>query len=419
MEWNSSSHPISDIRNWSRHKLLEIRPDFQRRQVWSDAAKIMLMDTVLNDIPMPKIYFQSVVKEDDSYRIVIDGQQRLTAILDFLRGAFSLASPYVGQHKGKKFSELPVTIQKRFLNYKIDINEIIDVSDEEIREIYSRVNKYTFALNRQELRRADYPGDFLRAAEDLSILPFFESSRVFTVAHRRRMHDVEYVSEILAGLLEGAQDKMKSLDDFYQTHSKWEAANRSETEAEFSDIISDIEKLFSESLPIYETRFRQKADLYCLFLAIAEMKRKGHSIANKDLTMLRKDFALLNENIRPESGASILSEYAIKCVSQANSVSSRKWRQNLLVTFLFGTYAEKRPTKESLLVFHKILSDFYEADDGGMCPPTEQSCGICDIPITDFSSENVIFDWPTGTKYYQFSNGLFFHTQCSKAGRKQ
>ena len=35
VSWNSSPHPISDIRDWSEANRLELQPDFQRREVWS------------------------------------------------------------------------------------------------------------------------------------------------------------------------------------------------------------------------------------------------------------------------------------------------------------------------------------------------------------------------------------------------
>ena len=52
VHWNSSPHPISDIRDWSEAGRLELRPDFQRRGVWSSPARIMLMDTILRDVPI-------------------------------------------------------------------------------------------------------------------------------------------------------------------------------------------------------------------------------------------------------------------------------------------------------------------------------------------------------------------------------
>ena len=165
VHWNSSPHPISDIRDWSEAGRLELRPDFQRREVWSAPARIMLMDTILRDIPMPKIYLASSIKDGSTYRIVIDGQQRISAILAFLRDEFSLQKPFTGDHNGKRFSDLPQERQDRFLSYQIDFNEAINPSDDEVREVYARVNKYTVVLNKQELRRADFPGDFLTVSE--------------------------------------------------------------------------------------------------------------------------------------------------------------------------------------------------------------------------------------------------------------
>src|SRR5690606_19801740 len=104
--------------------------------------------------------------------------QRINAILSFLSDEFRLENPYQGEFSGMKFSDLPDDIKRNFLSYKIDINEIIDATDEIVREIYSRVNKYTIALNKQELRRADFPGDFLKVSEELAVIEFFEESKV-------------------------------------------------------------------------------------------------------------------------------------------------------------------------------------------------------------------------------------------------
>lgn len=81
MKWESYSHPISDIRDWDNNNRLELKPDFQRNEVWSRAAQIMLIDTIIKGIPIPKIYIKSVMHNGNTYRVVIDGQQRLTAIL--------------------------------------------------------------------------------------------------------------------------------------------------------------------------------------------------------------------------------------------------------------------------------------------------------------------------------------------------
>src|SRR4051812_47083628 len=94
LDWSFSNHPVSDIRDWANTGLLELRPDYQRREVWSDAARVMLIDTILRNFPMPKVYLQAEIRKDDrTYRAVIDGQQRLSAIITFLKDEFVLEEP--------------------------------------------------------------------------------------------------------------------------------------------------------------------------------------------------------------------------------------------------------------------------------------------------------------------------------------
>ena len=103
MQWESYSHPISDVRDWNDSCRLELRPDFQRNEVWSKAAQIMLIDTIIKGIPIPKVYIKSIIRDGNTYRVVIDGQQRLTAILKFVKNELALKKPYIGEHQDKKF----------------------------------------------------------------------------------------------------------------------------------------------------------------------------------------------------------------------------------------------------------------------------------------------------------------------------
>jgi len=96
VQWNSSPHPISDIRDWADDGKLIIQPDFQRREVWSLPAQIMLMDTIIKKIPMPKIFLSTELKGGKTIRSVIDGQQRIQAILTFLRDSFRLDDTFEG-----------------------------------------------------------------------------------------------------------------------------------------------------------------------------------------------------------------------------------------------------------------------------------------------------------------------------------
>jgi hypothetical protein len=315
----------------------------------------MLMDTILRGVPMPKIFLANELRNGSTYRTVIDGQQRISAILAFLRDEFSLETPYTGEDKGKKFSELDQDAQDRFLNYQIDFNEANNPSDDEVREVYARVNKYTVPLNKQELRRADFPGDFLSVSEELAVQDFFEEASIFTPAERRRYVDVEYVSELLAALLDGIQDKKTKLDNFYIEYAKWNKNQKEETIRRFKKILDELQLVFDESLHISKTRFRQKADFYSLFLVIDNLLSEGLSLKDKEISFLRQDLKILDLCIRPESDIEICSEYAIKCVSQANSASSRRWRHGFLKSILSGTYKSGSFDDEGAIIFYRLM----------------------------------------------------------------
>lgn len=339
MKWKSAHYPISDIRDWRNEEKLEIRPDFQRKEVWSAAAKIMLIDTILNNIPMPKIYVESIMRDGKTYRIVIDGQQRLTAIFDFLDDKLALKKPYEGILAGKKYSDLPQEDQDKILGYEIDFNAIENPTEEEVRSLYSRVNKYTVQLNRQELRKADYSGDFIKLAEELVELPFFEEGRVFSAKMTRRMLDVEYVEELLCVLLDGIQDKKKCIDEFCEKYAVFEEGVEA-VRQKFVDVLNDINIIFDEEaeMDFVKSRFRQRSDLYSLFAAIAYLQKNKQVIVREKLPALRAELKELDEKIEPMSENEQYREYAIRCTSDANSQSSRKWRRDFLLSFIQKAY---------------------------------------------------------------------------------
>lgn len=393
INWKPSSHTIADLRDWNDNNLLGINPDYQRREVWTDAAQVMLIDTILKNIPIPKIYISTTIRNGKSYRRVIDGQQRIRSILSFIGNKFPLKKPFSDDNfKNKKFLDLPQEIQENILTYLIDFNEIYNTTEEIERDIYSRVNKYTKVLNKQELRRADYPGEFLNLSQELSMVNFFKEANVFSYAIVRRMLDIEFISELLAIQLEGILDKKEGLDKCYENYSDMTKEHSNAIKEEFLNVIKEIELIFNHDLiKLSKTRFKQKADLFSLFSAILLLNRKGHSVSNKNCTFLLEDIYILDEYIAPQSDISIFSEYAIKCTSQANSRSSRTFRQDFLLKFLKGTYISEIPNDETLRFFRDIkfelLTNIFKKD----------------IP---HNKESLNVRWPNNTTEFQLSNCL-------------
>jgi hypothetical protein len=373
----------------------------------------MLIDTILRGVPMPKIFTWNEIVNGSTHRRVIDGQQRISAILGFLRGEFALESPYTGPHAGARFDQLPPTEQTKFLRYQIDFNEALDFDEVEVREVYSRVNKYSLPLNKQELRRADFPGRFLDLADELSINEYLDEQRVFTVAQRRRMGDVEFVAELLAGMIEGPQDKKGDLDYFFERYADWSDADVVRTRDEFLAAIAEFRRIFPEDeLPLRATRFRQKSDFYSLFLTIVDFNRNGFVGEGKDLSHLRRDMRLLDRFIAPQSPVVILSEYAIKCVSQANSISSRSWRRDLLTMVLNGTFRQQPPYDRDLEKFADLFEQLREENPAGLF----DQCVVCGQDPSAHQGTERVLAWPSGATEFQLSNAGWALGACQALG---
>lgn len=135
--------------------LIELNPGYQRRRVWKDnKRKSLLIESLMLRIPIPAFYFYE--NEEGEYQ-VIDGQQRLTTIREFVNDEFRLTGlEYLGkEYDKKKFSDLDTKYVQRIYRTQIAVN-ILDARSPKnvIYEIFRRVNTGGVSLNPQEMRNA-------------------------------------------------------------------------------------------------------------------------------------------------------------------------------------------------------------------------------------------------------------------------
>lgn len=135
--------------------LIELNPGYQRRRVWKDnKKKSLLIESLMLRIPIPAFYFYE--NEDGRYQ-VIDGQQRLTTIKEFVKGEFRLSGlEYLGKdYNKKKFKDLDTKYVQRIYRTQIAVN-ILDARSPKnvIYDIFRRVNTGGVNLNPQEMRNA-------------------------------------------------------------------------------------------------------------------------------------------------------------------------------------------------------------------------------------------------------------------------
>jgi hypothetical protein len=144
-------------------------PDFQREKVWPVAKKRLLIDSLLKGWHLPKFYFRKL--DENSYDCV-DGQQRLTAIWEFFDGTLELAPDMAKRVGGAKYSLLPDHVSDAFDDFEIDIEEIEDASDEDLEELFKRLQLGT-PLNTAEKINA-IQGDLRDFCREMAERPFFK-----------------------------------------------------------------------------------------------------------------------------------------------------------------------------------------------------------------------------------------------------
>lgn len=257
---------------------LTLAAEFQRNAVWPTPAKAYLIDTILNDRPVPLLFFQRTTSAQTglpSYT-VIDGQQRLRAIFEFLDDKFRLTqSARSAKYFNKRFSDLPDTLKDRVRNYDLIIEELSGYSDDDIRDMFVRMNKYVVQLSPQELRHAKAAGEFHGFAEKIGQLPFWREKKVFSPKSILRMRAVEYAAELAILLIEGPQDKKSSIDLYYVKYKEKFPAGRV-VKARLEALLKWIDAALPD---ISTTRYRSPVDLYSLIGALDAVSGQGRKLS--------------------------------------------------------------------------------------------------------------------------------------------
>ena len=149
------SYSIEDIIRLIKNKELIIQPKFQRRRTsWPNTAKTGLMDSIMNNYPIPPIYIREFVNDKkERQREIIDGQQRISTILEFNRNEWKLSKNLSdNEFVGYLFNELPFETQQQILDYELTFLSIRGAEDSDIISIFSRLNSFSLPLNKQEKR---------------------------------------------------------------------------------------------------------------------------------------------------------------------------------------------------------------------------------------------------------------------------
>lgn len=163
---------ISEIYQKIKEKKLILDPDYQRREIWNSEKKTAFIESLYMEIMIPPIYVVEIPGEDileETRYEVVDGKQRLTAIMDFIKGSLRLNERNLEYFSdifgGKTFSEIRESNAEKtsqMLSSILDIYVITANSPEFTKyDIFARLNRGAEKLKVNEIRRAIYKSKVL------------------------------------------------------------------------------------------------------------------------------------------------------------------------------------------------------------------------------------------------------------------
>lgn len=273
---------VQDLINLNKADELDVSPWYQRRSVWHVNQRSYLINTLLEQKPIPAIYIRHYVDIDKgkSIKEVVDGQQRIRAILDFVANEFPAYHPV----KGKKvlYKDLSREQQQAFLMTSLPIGYLLGATDTDVIEIFGRINSVSKSLNAQEKRNAQYSGEFKQFAlrQAAARIEFWRSNSIFTSSQISRMDEVQFTSDLIINMVNGLQDfSAQRINKFY--------SSRDDSFPEAGDVAARLDRVFNVLVAmghgvIRETLFRRQPIFFSLFLVLDKKKGKLNGKALED-----------------------------------------------------------------------------------------------------------------------------------------
>jgi hypothetical protein len=254
---NLASKPLQ----WwiSQRTKIDMNPPFQRAgRIWSRGDKAFLIDSILNEYDIPKLYMadftfgNDILNKKDLPYAIIDGKQRLEAIFEFYSGEVVLDDNFVFQQNptmklgGLGYSDLTKNypeVADIFKNHPLSVVHVITDEQEKIDELFVRLNR-SKPLTGAEIRNA-MSGPLAEIVRLLAGHELFKLRVKFTT---RRAQDKNAATKLLLFEYNSklVETKRKNLDRFAQ---KAEKEPREKIELASRRVIDTLDRMSEIFLP--------------------------------------------------------------------------------------------------------------------------------------------------------------------------
>lgn len=219
-------------------------PDYQRDFVYTQKQSSKLIESMLIGIPIPTVY---LCQEADETWSVIDGQQRITSFVYFLKNEFSLKGlTELKELNGLYFKDMEKPLQRRLKQSSLNAICILKESQNLKYEIFARLNQGAVSLKPQELRNCIYRGSCNKMLIELANNKYLP---VLFKDENKRMQYQERVLRFFAlrNFTEYKSSMLKTMNDYMIVHQNDDSEKIEKSKALFNRTIDIIKQVLGET----------------------------------------------------------------------------------------------------------------------------------------------------------------------------
>jgi hypothetical protein len=358
MNYNISLQPTSWFNDKYRDGSLTISPPYQRKPVWAARQKCYLIESMLLGLPVPEVFVQQKVTADGkSTFAIVDGQQRIRTVLQFIGSDLDPDEQQYSKFRLDKiettsrwrnvsFADLPDENKKAFFGYLFAVRYLNTESDDEVRDMFKRLNKFLTPLKPQELRNATFLGPFVKLSLHLADNEYWAENSIVTSSAIRRMADVEFVSELLIALIHGPQaGSALAIDEYYNQYEDYddEFPSQRSTEKLFAEVLATVQAVLPD---IKGSRWCNKTDFYSLFAAFGKTLKNGELPPSK-VNGLRKTLLAFGDKVDERLGDETMVAEApvieyVRAVEKGANDKARRSTRHVVLCELMSQFFKTR-----------------------------------------------------------------------------
>lgn len=341
---------------WAYENIFNTDPDYQREGgIWNMERKQLFIDSIINGFDIPKLYIHDIrtqTSEPERYNVV-DGKQRITTILQFLKNDFPLSEDFKYE-SGPNLQNLNNSTEPLAGNYWNDINDqwkhhihqkkldfvaISNADKGDIEELFLRLNNGE-SLNAAE-KRNSIPSDMNEIIRDVSQNHSFFTS--YLALENKRYNYYELSAKFIALIMEATNSSSKAdIDDnIYRQDLKKKHLDKLVNDNKFMEVEkkTEITQLINRELKLLTEIFEEKDELLAkisfppLFFIFAKTLLKLYVIPDKKIIReFLKNFELNRTDPENEEEIEIVT-YNEKSRSGSNDIGNLNERRKILSSY--------------------------------------------------------------------------------------